>query len=64
MARPEIASAERRSQYIAIRLTQDEKDLICKTAKSVGISPAIFARNCIILHAEAWVKKIEQAAQS
>lgn len=64
MARPEIATAEKRNLYMAIRLTQEEKDIIYKAAKSIGQSPAVFARYCILQHAESWLKQIDQAAKS
>lgn len=57
MGRPEMQEAERRSVYIMVRLTNEEKEAVKKAAKAVMRSPSDFARWAILAQAKNFLQK-------
>lgn len=57
MARPELPAAERRDTYIMVRLTKEEKALVCQAAKAHYRSPADLVRALLLEHVFSKLKK-------
>ena len=56
MARPEMPQEERRSVYIMVRLTREEKQFVSKAAKQAMRSPSDYARVVLLQAAKSVLK--------
>ena len=55
--RPELPEAERRSVYIMLRLTVDEKEAVKKAAKAAARTPTDFSRLVVLEACKEFLQK-------